>query len=270
MSSDERPERVALVTGAARGVGAATVRELVRRGYHVTAIDSCGTGPASSGVRYSLASQGELDAVAAKDPERILPVVCDVREPEQLRDAVAQTMSRFGRLDAAVAAAGIIAGGQPQWEAPESDVRALLEVNAMGVWNTAAATVPVMLAGPDPAGCRFVAVASAAGERGLFHLAGYAASKHAVIGIVRGLSADLVGTGMSAVAVSPGATRTEMLTATAALYDDIDDPAELAAHQGLRRVLEPEEIAATIAFCCSPEGAVLNGSVVRAEGGFGT
>jgi NAD(P)-dependent dehydrogenase (short-subunit alcohol dehydrogenase family) len=125
-----------------------------------------------------------------------------------------------------------------------------------------------MLNASEPTRCRFVAVASAAGERGLFHLAGYAARKHAVIGIVRGLAADLVGTGVTAVAVSPGATDTDMLTATAALYDDINDPSELGNHQRLRRMLEPHEIAATIGFCCSVEGAALNGSVVRAEGGF--
>jgi NAD(P)-dependent dehydrogenase (short-subunit alcohol dehydrogenase family) len=71
-----------------------------------------------------------------------------------------------------------------------------------------AVTVPVMLRGPCPSQCRFVAVASAAGERGLFKLAGYVASKHAVIGIVRGLAADLVGTGLAVMAVSPGSTDT--------------------------------------------------------------
>ena len=141
------------------------------------------------------------------------------------------------------------------------------QIDAKGVWNTAAATVPAMLSGPEPSGCRFVAVASAAGSQGLFHLAGYTAVKHAVVGIVHGLAADLTGTGVTAVAVSPGSTRTQMLSQTARLYDDasIED---LVSHQLLGRELEPEEIAETVAFCCSPAGAVLNGSVVHAEGGF--
>ncbi|WP_157073428.1 SDR family oxidoreductase, partial [Kribbia dieselivorans] len=126
--------------------------------------------------------------------------------------------------------------------------------------------VPAMLAGPSPSTARFVAVASAAGAHGLFHLAAYSTAKHAVVGLVRGLAADLVGTGVTAVAVSPGSTNTTMLAQTAALYDVPVD--ELAAHTKLRRVLEPEEIAATIAFCCSPAGAALNGSVVQADGGF--
>jgi len=140
-------------------------------------------------------------------------------------------------------------------------------VNVLGVWNTAAATIPVLLAGPTPTDARFVAIASAAGERGLFKLTGYTASKHAVIGIVRGLAADLVGTGVTAVAVAPGSTDTAMLAATADLYDST--PQQLAEHQGIRRLLAPDEIAATIALCCSPAGAALNGSVVRADGGFG-
>ena len=112
-----------------------------------------------------------------------------------------------------------------------------------------------------------MAIASAAGERGLLHLTGYAASKHAVIGMVRGLAADLAGTGVTAVAVSPGSTRTSMLAATADLYNST--PADLASNQRIRRLIEPEEIAATIALCCSPDGAALNGSVIRADGGFG-
>jgi SDR family mycofactocin-dependent oxidoreductase len=266
--SFDHDDPVAFVTGAARGIGAETVMELRRHGYLVAAVDSCSGDDTPPGVNYALASTMDLNLVAATGPSRILPLVADVRSRADLAGAVAATIKRFGRIDVVVAAAGVVAGGAPQWQTPDDVLRSLLEVNAIGVWNTAAETIPVMLNGPDPARCRFVAVASAAGERGLFHLAGYSASKHAVIGIVRGLAADLVGTGVTAVAVSPGATRTAMLTATADVYDDVSDPADLGKQQGLRRLLDPQEIAATIAFCCSREGAALNGSVVRAEGGF--
>jgi NAD(P)-dependent dehydrogenase (short-subunit alcohol dehydrogenase family) len=87
------------------------------------------------------------------------------------------------------------------------------------------------------------------------------------VGIAKGLAADLVGTGVTAVAVSPGATDTAMLRQTAALYDDAD-VADLVEHQKIRRLIEPDEIARCIAFCCSPAGAVLNGGVVHADGGF--
>jgi SDR family mycofactocin-dependent oxidoreductase len=261
-------DRVALITGGARGIGAATVAELHQQGYAVTAVDVCSGGHVLPGIGYPMATPAELSAVEAIDPERILTIEADVRDREALHSAVNATLVRFGRLDVVVAAAGVVVGGLPQWETPDEHVETLFDVNVKGVWNTAAATIPTLLAQPDPSGCRFVAVTSAAGERGLYKLTGYTASKHAVVGIVRGLAADLVGTGVTAVAVAPGSTRTPMLAATADLYDTT--PQELASHQSIRRLIEPEEIAAAIALCCSYAGAALNGSVVRADGGFRT
>jgi SDR family mycofactocin-dependent oxidoreductase len=161
-----------------------------------------------------------------------------------------------------------MAGGRPLWETPPDDLDLLWEVDAKGVWNTAAVTVPHMLAGPDPTGCRFVAIASAAGTHGLFRLAAYNAAKHAVVGMVKGLAADLVGTGVTASAVSPGSTRTQMLEATAVLYDlPLSD--SFGDSQLVRRVLDPEELAAAVCFCASREGGVVNGTVLHADGGFG-
>jgi len=259
-------QRVALVTGAGRGIGAATVAALCAQGYRVVAVDGCAGDSTSSGADYPLATRADLDAVAAC-PDRTSTYVADVRDPHQLAGAVTFTLERHGRLDAVVAAAGVIAGGTPLWETSDQVFRDQWETNAGGVWNTARATIPAFLNGPSPAGCRFVAVASAAGSRGLFHLSAYNASKHAVIGIVRGLAADLVGSGVTAVAVSPGSTNTSMLSATAELYG-LSDPNELAESQLLRRTIDPAEMAATIAFCCSLEGGILNGSVVAADGGF--
>jgi SDR family mycofactocin-dependent oxidoreductase len=254
--------RVALVTGAARGIGAATVRRLAAEGYGVLALDWClGTQAAP----YPMPSRADLELLA--EAGDVLTVVADVRDRGAIETAVADAVARWGRVDVAVAGAAVIAGGRKLWETSVDDLNLLWQIDFLGVWNTAAATVPTMLSGPDPSGCRFVAIASAAGSRGLFHLAGYTAVKHAVVGIVRGLAVDLIGTGVTAVAVSPGSTGTDMLDRTAQLYRDasIDD---LVSHQLLGRALRAEEIADTIAFCCSPSGAALNGSVVHADGGF--
>lgn len=237
--------RAALVTGAAGGIGSATVRALAAQGYGVVG----------------------LDLEPAPEVENVVHVIGDVRDREAQQHAVDTALERWGRLDAAVAAAAVIAGGHPLWEAPDGELTELLDVDVRGVWNTAAAAVPAMLDGPDPSGCRFVAVASAAGTYGLYHLAAYTTAKHAVVGLAKGLAADLTATGITAVAVSPGSTRTGMLDATADLYG-IPDPVVFTSHQLLRRLLDPEEVAATIAFCCSVEGGVLNGSVVHADGGF--
>ena len=266
MSGGNSPGRVALVTGAARGIGAAVVRRLVADGCHVAAVDWCvgDQGPAA----YAQGTLDELTALAADHPDRVDVMVADVRDRDALETAVEATLERWDRLDVAVAAAAVMAGGRPQWETPVEDLELLWGVDARGVWNIAAVTVPHMLAGPDPGGCRFVAVASAAGTHGLFRLAAYNMAKHAVVGMVKGLAADLVGTGVTASVVSPGSTRTRMLEATAALYD-LPHADAFADSQLVRRILEPDEVAAAVSFCASREGGVVNGTVVHADGGFG-
>ena len=267
MSLPDKRGRVALVTGAARGIGRATVERLCLDEYHVIAIDSCQGTSDRTGVDYALATPQELDSLQRAYPSQVIALTGDVRDRDFLDSAAALAMERFGRLDAAVAAAAIILGGQSQWELSEEDLRLLLDVDVIGVWNTAAASIPAMMLSSTPHHCRFVAIASAAGEQGLFRLAGYNAAKHAVVGLVRGLAADLVGTGITAVAVSPGSTATAMLEETARIYG-LDDPRDFGDSQLLRRLLMPQEIADTIAFCCSLSGGALNGSVVRATGGF--
>jgi SDR family mycofactocin-dependent oxidoreductase len=254
-------DRVALVTGAARGIGAAVVRRLLDRGYVVHALDSCAGSTART--TYPLASRADLDALVALDPERVLPVVVDVRDAEAMREAAAGVVARSGSLDVVVSGAAVLAGGAPLWETDPEDLRMLWEVDALGVWNTAHATVPHLLASrADPV---FVGIASAAGDRGLWHLAAYCMAKHAVVGIVRGLAADLKGTGVTACGVSPGSTDTVMLAATAAVYGV--DVAVLAGSQAAGRPLTPDEVAAVVEFACTA-GTVVHGSVLNADGGF--
>lgn len=265
MTPAARPVRVALVTGAARGIGASVVRRLVADGCHVTAVDWCVGDDAPT--RYPQAGHGDLEALAEAYPGLVEPIVADVRDRPALAAAAERTVERWGRLDVAVAGAAVMAGGQPLWQTPDAELDLLWDVDARGVWATAAVTVPHMLAGPDPAGCRFVAIASAAGTHGLYHLAGYNVVKHAVVGIVKGLAADLVGTGVTAAVVSPGSTRTPMLEATAALYD-LPHAEAFGGSLLVRRILDPAEIAAAVGFCASREGGVVNGTVLHADGGF--
>ncbi|MGC0327491.1 SDR family mycofactocin-dependent oxidoreductase [Streptomyces sp. SAI-170] len=255
--------RVAVVTGAARGIGAATVRRLARAGWAVVAVDRCADDP---DVPYPLAEPGQLDVLAQGFP-LVRPVRADVRDEPALRAAVDLAESEFGGLDAAVAAAAVLLGGGPVWEQTDAQWRTLLDVDVMGVTRLARAAVPALLRRPRPRSGRFVALASAAAHRGLWHLGAYCAAKHAVVGLVRGLACDLRGTGVNALAVSPGSTRTDMLRATAGLYDlpDIDD---LADRQLTGRPLEPEEVAAVVAWACSADSFAVTGSVLHADGGF--
>lgn len=256
--------RVAVVTGAARGIGAAVVRRLAGAGWCVVAADRCADDPA---VDYSLASREQLSELAAEHPEQVLDAVVDVRDPAALREVVSLAERWFGGLDAAVGAAALMAGGKPFWEADDAEWEVLFSTGVDGVANLARAAVPALLRRPSPRSGRFVALASAAAHRGLWHLTSYNAAKHAVVGLVRGLATDLRGTGVCATAVSPGSTRTEMLEATARCYE-LDDVEQFAQHQLTERLLDPDEVAATVCFLCSPESSAITGTVVHADGGF--
>ena len=254
--------RVAVVTGAARGIGAAVVAALAAEGWQVVAVDACADHPA---VPYPLARPEELHALAARWPDAVRPLVADVRDAGALAGAVDLAEREFGGLDAAVACAAVMVGGRPLWLTTDAEWDALFEVGVRGTVNLARAAVPALLARPQPRTGRFVALASAAAHRGLWHLTGYAAAKHAVLGLVRGLAADLRGTGVTATAVSPGSTRTAMLDATAALYG-LAGPAELAGEQD--RVLEPEEVAAAVCWLAGTASSAVTGSVLHADAGF--
>lgn len=253
-----------MVTGAARGIGAAVVRTLADRGWRVVAVDACADDPA---VGYPLGTRAELHAVCAPYGDAVLPSVCDVRDLAGLHTAVAAAEDSFGGLDAAVAGAAVIAGGRDAWDTDDQTWRVLLDVDVLGVVNLVRAAVPALLRRPEPRTGRFVAIASAAAHHGLWRLSAYNAAKHAVVGLVKGLAADLRGTGVTATAVSPGSTRTPMLDATASLYG-LGSVEEFAAHQLTERLLDPEQVAAAIGWLCSAESAAVTGSVLHTDGGF--
>jgi SDR family mycofactocin-dependent oxidoreductase len=206
-----------------------------------------------------------LEKVAGDD--RVHAVVADVRDPRALEAVVTAAEERWGGLDAAIAAAGVIAGGVPAWEVPAEQQKALLDVNLGGVLNLARAAVPALLRRPEPRGGRFLAVASAAATRGLPMLAAYCAAKAGVAGLVRALAAELGGTGVTANAVSPGSTDTRMLEESARLYG-LAGAHDFAAQQPEGRLLAPEEVAEVLAFLAGPASSGMTGAVVPVDGGM--
>ena len=253
--------RVALVTGAARGIGAAVARGLAADGWTVVAVDRASPDPR---LPYEMGTAAELEALAG---DRIVVERLDVTDAAALEAVVAEIRARHDGLDAAIAGAGVVAGGVPLWQMRAEQLDAVLAVDLHGVIATARATIPALLQRSAPRQGRFIAVASTAATRGMPMLSAYCAAKAGVTGLIRGLAAELRGTGVTANAVSPGSTRTPILEESARLYG-LPSAEAFAAQQPVERLLEPEEVAALIVWLAGPSGSAVTGANLPVDGGL--
>lgn len=255
---------VAIVTGAARGMGALTAARLARRGYAVALIDHPDVdvpGP------YRSATADELERATAACEGRGFAHIADVRDPAALSAVIDAAVEYHGHIDVIVAAAGAMAGGAPLWQTDDDVWRSMIDINLTGVFNLARAALPAMLAAPTPRRGRIVAVASAAAHNGLPMLSAYTAAKHGVAGLVRALAAELGDTGITANAVCPGSTDTEMLVASSALYG-LTDRSVFTEQARIARLIEPDEIARTIEWLAVDAPGAMTGALIDVDGGF--
>jgi SDR family mycofactocin-dependent oxidoreductase len=262
--------RVAVVTGAARGIGAATVTALAAAGWSIVAVDRCSDDPR---LPYGLGTEQELAAVvmqaraAAGEDERVRSLAGNAASDADMGAAVNDAERAFGGVDAVVAVAGVIAGGVPLWEMPLAQQQAVLEGNLESVFVAARVGIPALLRRPEPRAGRFVAVASAAATRGLPMLAAYCAAKAGVTGLVRALAAELRGTGITANAVSPGSTGTPILDESARLYG-LESAEAFSAQQPLNRLILPEEVAEAIVWLAGTAASAVTGAAIAVDGGL--
>jgi len=256
--------RVAIVTGAARGIGAATVTALADAGWSVVALDRCADDPR---LPYRLGTERELAAVVERAGTRVRPFVGDASSLDDMAAAVALAEDELGGLDALVAVAGVIAGGVPLWDMPPEQEHAILDANLRSVLVASRVGIPALLRRPEPRAGRFVAVASAAATRGLPLLAAYCAAKAGVTGLVRALAAELRGTGVTANAVSPGSTATPILDESARLYG-LESAEAFSSQQPIARLIRPEEVAATIVWLTGSTTDAVTGATVPVDGGL--
>jgi NAD(P)-dependent dehydrogenase (short-subunit alcohol dehydrogenase family) len=190
---------------------------------------------------------------------------CDVTNEEQ----VSALFEQVGAVDVLVNNAGL-AEGAPVARTTLDAWRRHLEVNATGAFLCTRAVLGGMIERGDG---RIVTVASTAGLRGARYTAAYTAAKHAAVGLMRAVAAEVAGTGVTSNAICPGWVRTDMMRRAVerivATTDRDEEQAEaaLVAQMPLGRALEAEEVAAAVWFLASPEAAAINGQALVLDGG---
>ena len=244
--------KIALVTGAGRGIGAATAERLALDGAYVAVADV--------DMESATATARRVGGIGSE----ALALDCDVSSPSQVQQAVDATVARFGRLDILVNNAGIIRDNL-LFKMSEDDFDTVLAVHVRGAFLCARAAQKHMV---QQRYGRIVSLSStsALGNRGQIN---YSAAKAALQGMTRTLALELGQFGVTANAVAPGFIDTDMTRSTAQrLGLDADTfKAGVAQHVALRRVGEPHEVASVIAFLVSDDASYVSGQVIYVAGG---
>lgn len=238
---------VSVVTGAARGIGLATIRWFLANGHRVAMLDINAEELAKAALEY----QGD---------ERVLALPCDVSNPEQVQETMARVEAHFGRIDALVNNAGVAVFktlGTTSFE----EWRYVMATNLDGAFLCTQACVPVML---KNGGGSIVNIASISGLRASTLRVAYGTSKAALIHLTRQQAVEYGTMGIRVNAIAPGPVETEMAKQvhSAAIRADYHDSIPLGRYGTM------EEIASAIGFLCSPGASYVNGQVLAVDGGF--
>jgi SDR family mycofactocin-dependent oxidoreductase len=264
--------RVAVVTGAARGIGRACALRLAEEGADIAALDIGGPVPT---VPYEGSSQQQLEETAGAVRalgRRCVPLVADVRDGEAMRRAVATAAGELGSVDVLVAAAGIDSWAKA-WELTDDQWDAMLAVNLKGVWQSAKAVSPHMISQQRGA---MVFIGSVLSHRANRNFAHYTAAKHGVLGLVRAFGLELAGYNVRVNSVDPTVVFTDMVTSQPYMdqligHKDATDE-EVRNHYMQWNVLptpwiEPRDVANAVLFLASDEARFITGLGVPLDAG---
>ena len=240
-------DKVAIITGAGRGIGQATAVKFATEGAKVVVCD------------LSLERIKETVEMCKETRGDAMGYVADVRDIKSLEAMVAVTVAKWGRVDCLVNNAGIVADAQIK-NMHEDQFDSVIEINLKGVFNCTKAVVNTMLAQQSGV---ILNASSIVGLHGNFGQTNYAASKAGVIGMVKTWARELGRKGIRANAVCPGFITTSILgTIPERVLRSLEEKVPLG------RLGRPDEVANTFAWLASDEASYINGAVIEVSGGL--
>jgi NAD(P)-dependent dehydrogenase (short-subunit alcohol dehydrogenase family) len=246
MNQIDLQDRVAIVTGGARGIGYAVAERLARSGASVAIWDR----------------DHDAAEAAAKSIPGSIALALDVADPAAIESAAAATERRFGRIDILVASAGITGPNAAVADYPVEAWRQVIDVNLTGVFLCCRAAVPYMQKRDYG---RIVNIASVAGKEGNPNAAAYSASKAAVIALTKSLGKELAATGIRVNCVTPAAVRTDIFKQMTQQHIDF-----MLSKIPMGRFGKVEEMAALVAWLASEECSFSTGATFDISGGRAT
>jgi NAD(P)-dependent dehydrogenase (short-subunit alcohol dehydrogenase family) len=243
--------KVALVTGAASGMGLATAQAFAEAGAAVMMADA----------REETVAQeaGRLSAGGLK----VMAVACDVSEDAQVERMIERTVDAFGRLDAAFNNAGVMARITPTAESTREEWDRVIGINLRGVWSSMKYELRQMQRQGSGAIVNNASVGALTGNPGI---GSYIASKHGVVGLTRTAALEYIQHGIRVNAVNPGLIDTQIARDVVAGNEEAY--ADIAKTVPIRRAGRPEEIASVVLWLCSPGASYVVGHALTVDGGM--
>lgn len=239
-------QQVAVITGAAAGIGRAIAETFAAAGAAVMVSDR--DLKAANAVAAAIEAQGGLVAAMA----------CDVTKEDDLVRLTAATVAKFGRLTVLVSNAG--GGGPKPFDMPMADFRRAFDLNVFSLFRLAQLAAPEM---EKSGGGSILAVTSMSAENKNKRMASYASSKAATSHLVRNIAFDLGPKRIRVNGIAPGATRTDALLTV--LTDDTES--RMLEHTPIHRLGEPQDMANAALFLCSPAASWISGQILTVSGG---
>jgi NAD(P)-dependent dehydrogenase (short-subunit alcohol dehydrogenase family) len=243
--------KVALVTGAASGMGLAAAQAFAEAGAAVALAD----------FREDIVN-AEVQKLAAAG-HKAIAIRCDVSDDAQVEQMVERTVAEFGRLDAAFNNAGVMARIAPTADSTREEWDRVIGINLRGVWSSMKYELRQMQRQGSGAIVNNASVGALTGNPGI---ASYIASKHGVVGLTRTAALEYIQHGIRVNAVNPGLIDTQV--ARDVVSGDESAYADIAKSVPIRRAGRPEEIASAVLWLCSPGASYVVGHALTVDGGM--